>query len=216
MAQATAPNGGGDGHYYRQDGVRITHDPYAPGVAEKYGLQGATDADGFDPYADTVGPGIYGGEVERDPASGAVVIGTQYQSHNPRPGPVYKGTGYSIVSRAIHAGPAALTALLADYPQLAAEISTGGATPLHMCGMSQSGQRCTQILIDAGADIEALDTYGMTPLQRMASNNLAAGAAALLAAGARPDAGRRPSAVQLASEAGAEAVLALFQRPSSF
>ena len=31
-----------------------------------------------------------------------------------------------------------------------------------------------QVLIDAGADIEALDTYGYTPLHRMASNNLAA------------------------------------------
>ena len=37
-----------------------------------------------------------------------------------------------------------------------------------------------------GADIEALDTYGMTPLHRCASNNLAAGAEALLAAGADP------------------------------
>merc|ERR1712178_548939 len=49
------------GQHYRKDGVRITHNPYAPGMAEKYGTPGATDQEGFDPYADTVGPGIYGG-----------------------------------------------------------------------------------------------------------------------------------------------------------
>ena len=73
--------------YYRADGVRITHDPYARGMAEKYGAPGKTDADGFDPYADSVGPGIYGGTVKRDDM-GQVVIGRQYQNHNPRPGPV--------------------------------------------------------------------------------------------------------------------------------
>lgn len=34
--------------YYRHDGVKITHDPYAPGMAEKYGLPGSTDPEGFD------------------------------------------------------------------------------------------------------------------------------------------------------------------------
>ena len=29
--------------YYRADGVRITHDPYHPSMAEKYGLPGETD-----------------------------------------------------------------------------------------------------------------------------------------------------------------------------
>ena len=37
---------------------------------------------GFDPYADSVGPGIYGGVVRRD-AEGELVIGEQYQgNHN--------------------------------------------------------------------------------------------------------------------------------------
>lgn len=44
--------------HYRPDGVRIQHDPHAEGMAEKYGAPGTTDADGFDPYADTVGPGV--------------------------------------------------------------------------------------------------------------------------------------------------------------
>jgi len=37
--------------HYRADGVRITHDPYATGMAEKYGQPGETDNEGFDPYA---------------------------------------------------------------------------------------------------------------------------------------------------------------------
>ena len=35
--------------YYRKDGVKITHDPYAPGMKEKYGAPGGTDNEGFDP-----------------------------------------------------------------------------------------------------------------------------------------------------------------------
>ena len=54
------------GQHYRADGVRITHDPFAAGMAEKYGAAGQTDAEGFDPYRDSVGPGIYGGVVKRD------------------------------------------------------------------------------------------------------------------------------------------------------
>jgi hypothetical protein len=46
-------------NFYRADGVRITHDPYAPGMAEKYGTPGNTDSEGFDPYADTVGADIW-------------------------------------------------------------------------------------------------------------------------------------------------------------
>eukprot|EP00435_Cladocopium_sp_Y103_P067315 s320_g29.t2 len=120
--------------YYRHDGVRITHDPYAPGMAEKYGMPGKTDNEGFDPYADTVGPGIYGGIVKRD-ENGQIVIGRQYQNHNPRPGPVYAGGGYTPINEALRKGPAALKPLLDKYPDLVNDISTGGATPLHMCGM---------------------------------------------------------------------------------
>ena len=103
-------------------------------MAEKYGRQGETDPEGFDPYADSVGPGIYGGNVKRD-ADGQIVIGRQYQDHNSRPGPVYAGTGYSEMSQALSRGPAAGAAVLQRSPDLVHEISTGGATPLHMCGM---------------------------------------------------------------------------------
>merc|ERR1719487_2750293 len=171
---------------YNHCGTRITHDPYAPGMAEKYGKPGKTDNEGFDPYRDTVGPGIYGGIVERD-ESGNVVVGKQYQNHNQRPGPVYAGGGYTPMSNALRSGEVALKPLLDKYPELVNDVSTGGASPLHMCGMGRDNQHATAYLISRGADIEALDTYGMTPLHRMASNNLAVGAAALLQAGADPN-----------------------------
>jgi len=171
--------------YYRHDGVRITHDPYAPGMAEKYGMPGKTDNEGFDPYADTVGPGIYGGIVKRD-ENGQIVIGRQYQNHNPRPGPVYAGGGYTPINEALRKGPAALKPLLDKYPDLVNDISTGGATPLHMCGMGRDNQHATEYLIKRGALVETMDTYGMTPLHRMASNNLPVGAKALLEARASP------------------------------
>jgi len=170
--------------YYRADGVRITHDPYAPGMAEKYGKPGAVDSEGFDPYRDTVGPGIYGGIVKRS-KTGQVVIGRQYQNHNPRPGPVYAGGGYTPITQALK-NIESLKTLLGKYPDLVNDISTGGAMPLHMCGMSRSGQMATETIIAHGGDIEALDTYGMTPLHRMASNNLPVGAAALLRCGSDP------------------------------
>ena len=68
---------------------RLVEYGYAPGMVEKYGRPGATDNEGFDPYRDSVGPGIYGGIVKRD-EDGEIVIGRQYQNHNPRPGPVLK------------------------------------------------------------------------------------------------------------------------------
>jgi ankyrin repeat protein len=77
-----------------------------------------------------------------------------------------------------------MASMLEKYPDLVNDVTTGGAQPLHMCGMSRGKQHAVRYLVERGADIEALDTYGMTPLQRMASNNLAAGARTLLEAGA--------------------------------
>jgi hypothetical protein len=53
--------------------------------------------------------------------------------------------------------------------------------------MSQKGQFSTQVLIDAGADIHALDTYNYNALHRMASNNLDVGAECLVRAGLDPN-----------------------------
>lgn len=195
---ATISAAAADGNYYRSDGVRITHDPSAPEMAAKYGRPGGTDRDGFDPYADSVGAGIYGGTVERG-ADGSVTIGRQYQDHNPEPGPIYSGGGYTPVSLAIGAyrserqaelsgagGETTLARLLDLHPDLVNDVSTGGALPLHTCGMSQENQHATAFLISRGGDIEAQDTYGYTPMHRMASNNLAVGAKALLDVGADP------------------------------
>lgn len=206
--------------YYRKDGVKITHDPYAPGMAAKYGAPGKTDADGFDPYADSVGAGIYSGTVQRA-ADGSVVIGRQYQGHNPRPGPVYSGGGYTPISEAIsrfHAelrsgaaeADTTLAKLLDAHPDLVNDVATGGASPLHTCGMSRSNQHATAFLIARGADVASTDTYGYTPLDRMASNNLAVGAAALLAFGAEPDAHGPP--FDVAMDAEAKDVLAVLEK----
>ena len=175
-------------NYYRADGVRITHDPYHPHMIEKYGAPGKTDQEGFDPYRDSVGPGIYGGRVKRDKIDGSVIIGKQYQNHNPNPGPVYLGGGYAPIVEAL-SDKNKLESLLKKFPDLANDMTTGGAQPLHMCGMSKLKQESVEILVTHGADLEALDTYGMTPLHRMASNNLPIAGEALLKAGADPNNG---------------------------
>lgn len=207
--------------YYRKDGVRITHDPYTQGMIEKYGKPGATDREGFDPYADSVGAGIYSGRVERNENS-AVVWGRQYQNHNTRPGPVYAGGGYTPMSLAISefhdskkTEDSGLSKLLTSYPDLANDVATGGAQPLHTCGMSRRNQMATEFLISRGADIEALDTYGYTPLHRMASNNLAVGALALLQAGADPfaaHAAKGESPMQVAMQSRAKDVVRVLQQ----
>merc|ERR1711871_1578752 len=78
-----------------------------------------------------------------------------------------------------------------------------------MCGMSQSGQHATMKLIEYGADVEALDTYGMTPLHRMASNNLPIGAKELLESGADPlNRGKiRATPMEIALSSRAQAVI---------
>lgn len=65
-------------NHVRRDGLKIAYDPYAPDMIAKYGAPGQTDNEGFNPYTDSVGPGIYGGRVERDD-DGNTVIGCQYQ-----------------------------------------------------------------------------------------------------------------------------------------
>lgn len=175
----------------------------------------ASDPDGFDPIADTVGAGIYSGRVQRG-ADGSVIIGRQYGNHNPVPGPVYSGGGYTDMANAIHRGPDAVQALL-DAGSDPNEVMTGGATPLHTCGMSRRGQASVEVLVRAGAVVDAVDTYGYTALHRMASNNLAEGAEALIRAGAdvnrvtgKPYAGE--TALRIAMSSGAKEVAAVLKR----
>ena len=83
--------------------------------------------------------------------------------------------------------------------------------------MSRRNQFSTALVIDRGGDIEALDTYGYTPMQRMASNNLAVGAKALLDAGADPNfrgkSGQTPA--QVAAHSAARDVLRVLQEHGS-
>ena len=74
--------------------------------------------------------------------------------------------------------PERLAALLAKYPDLVDDVSTGGARPLHMCGMSRGGDATELIrtLITHGADVNAKDNYEMTPMDRLASNAVAGNA----------------------------------------
>ena len=200
--------------YYRSDGVKITHDPYSPEMAEKYGLPGKTDREGFDPYADTVGPGIYGGIVIRD-RNGSIIVGEQYQNHNPNPGPVYAGGGYTPTIQKLQSGNLdELESWFLKYPDLVNEISTGGATPLHMCGMSKVAERATGVLIEKGADIEAFDTYGYKAIHRMASNNLSFGLEFLLRAGADPASrtSRGESPLDIAKSSRATNVISILQK----
>merc|ERR1712079_199653 len=133
----------------RRDGLKINYDPYAPEMVEKYGAPGNTDSEGFDPYSDSVGPGIYGGRVKRDD-NGEIVIGKQYQGHNSKPGPVYAGGGYTPMSNALRGGEQTLKPLLERFPDLVNEVTTGGATPLHMCGMGRDNQKSTAFIISRG------------------------------------------------------------------
>jgi ankyrin repeat protein len=72
--------------------------------------------------------------------------------------------------------------------------------------MSKDGQLSTALLIEKGGAINAFDTYGYTPLHRMASNNLALGAEELCKAGAdfnkRTSRGETPMSVARSSGAG--------------
>ena len=159
-------------------------------------------------------PGIYGGRVKRD-EHGEVIIGDQYQGHNPNPGPVYAGGGYTPIVNALREGKEAVKVILDKYPELVNDISTGGATPLHMCGMSRDSERSTAYLIERGGSVEAVDTYGYRPLHRMASNNLAIGAEALLKAGADVYAStsrRGETPMSVARSAGAADVMAVLMR----
>ena len=172
---------------------------------------------GLDAESDTVGPGIYGGVVVHD-SDGNIVIGRQFEEHNASPGPVYAGGGYTEINAAITIhGPEAVGALLEASPDLVHEISTGGASPLHVCGMTDRGQHSAPLLIEKGADLECRDTWGFTPLHCAASNNLGVAAAALVKAGASHTApsgreGNGDSARDLARRLRSFAVLRVFQQ----
>ena len=151
---------------------------------------------GWNLPAEVVGAGVYGGIVKRS-ASGAIVIGDEWPENNRAPpahNPVHttgpyldyskfneQNRGYTHIARLIIEGrPAKLKALFEDIPSestrraLANVVMTGGARPLHMCGMSHGGDSSSliEILIDFGADVNAKDNYELTAVDRLASNHV--------------------------------------------
>ena len=157
---------------------------------------------------DVVGAGVYGGIVKRD-AEGVIVIGDEWPENNRAPpahNPVHatgpyldysrltaENRGYTSIANVIMSGNAlALEKLLesatAEHKhKLANLVMTGGARPLHMCGMSRGGDSSPliRVLIAAGADVNAKDNYELTPMDRLASNSVA-GNKLLLKHGAVP------------------------------
>ena len=68
--------------YYRRDGVRRTTSVgLEVELAAKYGEPGRTDDEGFDPYADTVGPGIYSGCVQVSRPLARPLLQPAWQTH---------------------------------------------------------------------------------------------------------------------------------------
>lgn len=145
---------------------------------------------------DVVGAGVYGGVVKRN-GSGAILIGDEWPednrappAHNPRhsTGPYLdfskytpKSRGYTKIAQVIQSGDAdRLEALLQSAGgeeqsrKLANLVMTGGARPLHMCGMGRGKDRSEliKILIAHGADVNAKDNYEMTPMERLSSNQV--------------------------------------------
>merc|ERR1711871_1751313 len=121
--------------------------------------------------------------------------------------------GHSQVDGGAAASSTALAKLLDSHPDLVNDVATGGALPLHTCGMSRENQHATEFLISRGGDLAGVDTYGYTPLDRMASNNLGVGAKALLAAGADPYSSGDGGPMRIAKQAEAGSVLeALVER----
>ena len=145
---------------------------------------------------DVVGAGVYGGVVARD-ADGVVRIGDEWPENNRAPpahNPVHstgpyldfskltpKNRGYTHIAHLIMDGrPGKLAALFeglsseAERSRLSNLVMTGGARPLHMCGMGRGGDttELIDILIANGADVNAKDNYELTPVDRLASNRV--------------------------------------------
>lgn len=144
---------------------------------------------------DVVGAGVYGGVVKRDPA-GKIVVGDEWPENNLAPpahnpihstGPYLDFTKYTQDSRGyttialllMDSRVRELDALLggeneAQRRKLANLVMTGGARPLHMCGMGRGGDssKAIEVLIKHGADVNAKDNYEMTPMDRLSSNSV--------------------------------------------
>merc|ERR1712087_296616 len=141
---------------------------------------------------DVVGAGVYGGITKRD-AMGRIINGEEWPENNiapPAHNPVHAtgpyldfskhtraNRGYTYIAQLIIAGHTDMLDQLlerAGGSNLANLVMTGGARPLHMCGMSRgaNASECVKTLIKYGADVNAKDNYEMTPMDRLASNSV--------------------------------------------
>jgi hypothetical protein len=146
---------------------------------------------------DVVGAGVYGGIAKRD-GDGRIVVGHEWPENNVAPpahNPVHSfgpyldfskynasNSGYSKIASLIQQGSAQeLESLFQSVPsegsrrKLANLVMTGGARPLHMCGMGRGGDtsKLIRVLIKYGAEVNAKDNYEFTPMDRLSSNNVA-------------------------------------------
>jgi hypothetical protein len=174
-----------DGFGFREKMMAWNQEQIPVSIAKQIGWNMAIDA---------VGAGVYGGIVKRD-WSGSIVIGDEWPENNVAPpahnplhptGPYLDfskynsaNRGYAKIASLISKGAVSeLEGLFQSIPddasrrKLANLVMTGGARPLHMCGMG-SGADTSEIitvLIKYGADVNAKDNYELTPKDRMAGN----------------------------------------------
>lgn len=146
---------------------------------------------GWNPLFDSIGAGVYGGIVARDD-SGKILIGDEWpnnnqgggSAHNPvhSKGPYLDWSKYSTSNRgfteifgAIKADNISKVEELfkaidakSDKEKLANLVMTGGARPLHICGMISNEKTLDimKVLIKNGADVNAKDNYEWTPMNR--------------------------------------------------
>lgn len=179
-------------------GKRITADTMMDWNGEQIPVHVALQI-GWNLPMDVVGAGVYGGIVKRD-ANGKIIVGDEWPENNiapPAHNPVHStgpyldfskltstNRGYSKIARIIQQsrgqGAAELEALFlsiaedSERKKLANLVMTGGARPLHMCGMGRGGDtsQLIQVLIKYGAEVNAKDNYEYTAMDRLSSNNV--------------------------------------------
>jgi len=145
---------------------------------------------------DVVGAGVYGGIVKRN-INGMVEVGDEWPEDNlapPAHNPVHSrgpfldyakltssNRGYTDIALILQRGSLRELEELfqragdaTNRKKLANLVMTGGARPLHMCGMGRGGDTSALInlLLQHGADVNAKDNYELTPMDRLASNSV--------------------------------------------
>jgi hypothetical protein len=183
----------------RMGGSRVPPDAIMKWNAEPIPYQVALQI-GWNLPMDVVGAGVFGGIVKRD-GKGKIIIGDEWPEDNLQPpahNPVHstgpyldyskltpQNRGYSMIARVISDSRRGDASQLEDLFQrlpndaerrkLANLVMTGGARPLHMCGMGRGGDTSAliEVLIKYGADVNAKDNYEYTPMDRLSSNSVA-------------------------------------------